>query len=233
MTTLRNAGGGLIVCCGLDEQGAALAMAANIAGAVCLSIEKRPEILKAALRSGSCDFIVNSVDEALRAMKNEIRKHLPISVGLQGDPLHVLEELIGRGVQPELLTDLSHICNGQTADRIKRQADAMQSLRRTGATLVDFNLGGATEGAIDARAELGSYVFNRGWDLQSFSLESAAVLKAFDARTLSSPSENDPLRSRWLRAASRILQRQRPLRRVLWTTPQEKQMLLAELPPIA
>src|SRR5580698_5165161 len=69
-------GGALIVACGLNPQGAALALASNIAGAVCLSVDGDPARLKDALRSGSCDFVVNTLDEALRAMKNEVRKHL-------------------------------------------------------------------------------------------------------------------------------------------------------------
>lgn len=227
-------GGGLIVACGLGPEGAALAMAANIAGAACLSIEPQPDVLKGALRSGACDFIVNNVDEALRAMKNEIRKCQPLSVGLMGDRLHVLQELVERGVQPELLADCSGDLNVLTADEGGGSyREALQRLRIQGALLVDFTPGLTHENAVDAWAVLESYVADREWAMRSFRAESAAALMAFDARALSLLVEEDVLRSRWLRSVSRILQRQRPFHRVLWLTPEEEPMLLAEPSQIA
>ena len=106
-TLRRDWGGALILCCGLGPRGAALALASNIAGAVCLSIEENTDTLKAALRAGACDFVVNTLDEALRTMKNEVRKHQPLSVGLEGDPATLLAELLARGVAPELCTNLT------------------------------------------------------------------------------------------------------------------------------
>src|ERR1700733_16185095 len=69
--------GDLTPSCGLTDSGADLALAANIAGAVCLSIDRSTEACRAAMRSGAVDFLVNTVDEALRVLKNEIRKHKP------------------------------------------------------------------------------------------------------------------------------------------------------------
>lgn len=129
-TLRQNWGGELILFCGLNPDGAALALASNIAGAVCLSIEEDPKNLKDALRSGSCDFIVNTLDEALRTMKNEVRKHLPLSVGLQGNPSAVLEELLARGVSPELFTDF-------TAD--SRHDKPARQFKLQGAIVLNFS----------------------------------------------------------------------------------------------
>jgi urocanate hydratase len=216
-------GGALIIACGLNPQGAALALASNIAGAVCLNIENDPSTLKDALRSGSCDFIVNTLDEALRVMKNEIRKHLSLSVGLQGDPTLVLQELLERGVAPELFTGLT----GNIGHH-----EAVRAFKSSGALLVRFDstppIG--DEESLDANSILNTFIHDRQWLLHSFSFDTQAALRAFDAHALTLLPEDDHLRRRWLQAASRILQRERPIRRVLWVTEQEKQILEAGIP---
>jgi hypothetical protein len=208
-------GGSLILCCGLAPQGSALALASNIAGAVCLNIEEEPNILRAAMRSGSCDFIVNTLDEALRAMKNEVRKHLPLSVGLQGNPAQVLDEILERGVSPQLFTDIT---NGPTSA-------ARRKLQSLGASVIDFDGRPTLEETLDANTLLGTFLHQQQWQLRTVTFNTSAALRAFDARALSSLQEGDQLRRRWLQAAPRILQRERPIHRVLWLTDEEEQQL--------
>lgn len=96
--------GGLLIFYGeLDSRGAATAVASNIAGAVSLGIDADANRAKLALRQGLCDFMVNSLDEALRILKNEIRKKQPVAVALVGDPVPVEAEMLERGVQPDLV----------------------------------------------------------------------------------------------------------------------------------
>jgi hypothetical protein len=213
-------GGALIIACGLNPQGAALALASNIAGAVCLSIDQDPPMVKDALRSGSCDFIVNTLDEALRAMKNEVRKRLSLSVGLQGNPTLVLQELLERGVAPELFTDLT----GNISHR-----EAVRAFKSFGALIVRFDstLPIRDEESLDANSTLNTFLHDRQWLLHSFPFDTQAALRAFDAHALTLIPEDDLLRRRWLQAAPRILQRERPIRRALWVTEQEKQILEA------
>lgn len=94
-------GGRLLLCAGMGEQGFAHSLAMSIAGATFLGIEQRPQRLKEALRDGVCDYMVNSLDEALRVLKNEIRKKEAVSVGLLGEVSILLREASERGVQPE------------------------------------------------------------------------------------------------------------------------------------
>ena len=211
-------GGALIIACSLCQEGGALALASNIAGAVCLSIENDPAKVKDALRSGSCDFIVNTLDEALRAMKNEVRKHLPLSVGLQANPTQVLQEILERGVAPELFTDLT----GNSAS-----PKAIQSFKSTGALIVHFDSTHtiSDEESLDANSILNTFIHDRQWLLHSFSFDTQAALRAFDAHALTLLPEDDLLRRRWLQAAPKILQRERPIRRVLWVTEHEKQQI--------
>jgi urocanate hydratase len=219
-TLRQDWGGSLILCCGLAPQGSALALASNIAGGVCLNIEEEPNILRAAMRSGSCDFIVNTLDEALRAMKNEVRKHLPLSVGLQGNPTLILRELLERGVAPELFTDFT----GSISHH-----EAVRAFKSSGALIVRFDstLPIGDEESLDANSTLNTFIHDRQWLLQSFPFDTQAALRAFDAHALTLLPEDDLLRRRWLQAAPKILQRERPIRRALWVTEPEKQILEA------
>jgi hypothetical protein len=97
--------GSLIVSLGLAPEASAIPFAAVITGAACLAIEPDPTICRAAMRSGACDFVVNTIDEALRIIKNEIRQHKPISVGVEAPIPSALEELRDRGVLPQLFID--------------------------------------------------------------------------------------------------------------------------------
>jgi urocanate hydratase len=96
-------GGKLLLCADLGEAGFAYSLAMSIAGGTFLGVESRPQRLKEALRDGVCDYMVNSLDEALRVLKNEIRKKTPISVGLLGDLTSIVKEAVDRGVQPEFV----------------------------------------------------------------------------------------------------------------------------------
>lgn len=97
--------GGLLVFYGeLDCRGLAMAVAANIAGAASLGVDADGGRIKQALRQGLCDFMVNSLDEALRILKNQIRKKEPVAVALVGEPANVVTEMMERGVQPDLVS---------------------------------------------------------------------------------------------------------------------------------
>jgi Urocanase Rossmann-like domain len=97
-------GGWLLLYSGLDRDGIAVAMAANVAGAASLGIEPDAGRAKRALRAGVCDFVVNNLDEALRILKNEIRKRRGVSVVLTADADTAVAQMVERGVQPEILT---------------------------------------------------------------------------------------------------------------------------------
>ena len=97
--------GKLIVSGGMGGMGGAQPLAATMTGASFLGIEVDPERIKKRLKSGYCDFMVNSLDEALRILKNSLRKKENISVGLVGNCADVIPELAERGVVPDILTD--------------------------------------------------------------------------------------------------------------------------------
>ncbi len=201
-------GGSLVLSVGLTAEGADLALAANIAGAVCLAIDPDAEHCRAALRTGACDFAVNTVDEALRVMKNEIRKRQPLSVALELEIQPALAELIERGVLPQVFANFS-----ADAAACSLGSDAygpMQVDFEHNSLVVDYLV---TEGLIQA-----ALVF-----------DVSATLRAFDAAALALMPEGDP-RRRWLAIASRHFHRERPPRRELFLTRAECEELKRDFP---
>ena len=98
-----NLGGSLLYAGELAAPGRTLAIAANIAGAATLTASDHPESLRHAQRDGVVDFLVNSLDEALRILKNEIRKREPVAVAVSIPPDAIVQQMLDRGVLPDLL----------------------------------------------------------------------------------------------------------------------------------
>ncbi len=94
-----------ILTAGLGVMGGAQPLAATMTGAAFLGIDVDPERIKKRLKTGYCDFMVNSLDEALRILKNAVRKKENVSVGLVGNCAEIIPQLAERGVVPDILTD--------------------------------------------------------------------------------------------------------------------------------
>jgi hypothetical protein len=96
-------GGKLLYAGDLKNEGRALLVAANIAGAASLAATADASAQKQAIRDGTADFLVTNLDEALRILKNEIRKREPVSVAVSIAPVAIVNEMLDRGVLPDLL----------------------------------------------------------------------------------------------------------------------------------
>jgi urocanate hydratase len=215
-------GGGLVLVCGLGARGSAVSTAGNIAGAACLAIDARPEACRAALLSGACDFVVNTVDEALRILKNQIRQRRPVSVALEAAPDAAVGELLDRGVLPELFTELR---SDAPALEPAIRDRALQLFAPLGTMVGDFDGSLASAAAVmDASAALKSTTVWRGLQLESFSFVNGEELRAFDARLLEVISPED-VRYKWCVAAPRFFHRERPHRRVVYLTAEERATL--------
>ena len=94
--------GKLIASGGMGGMGGAQPLAATLNGAAFLGIDVDPERIKRRVKSGYCDMMVNDLDEALRILKNAIRKREAVSVGLVGNCADVVPEMARRGVVPDL-----------------------------------------------------------------------------------------------------------------------------------
>lgn len=96
--------GKLLLRTGFDPAGVAAIIGASIAGAASLCVDGESERLRDGLRSGLCDFVVSHLDEAVRILKNELRRERAVSVCLTAAPTSCLEEMLERGLQPDLLS---------------------------------------------------------------------------------------------------------------------------------
>jgi len=97
--------GRLVISGGMGGAGGAQPLAATWNGAAFLGIDVDAERIKRRVKMGYCDLLVNHLDEALRILKNAVRKHETASVGLIGNCADLLPELARRGVVPDVLTD--------------------------------------------------------------------------------------------------------------------------------
>jgi hypothetical protein len=97
-------GGKLLFVGELNTEGRALLVAGNIAGAASLAASADPAAQKQAIRNGSADFLVTNLDEALRILKNEIRKRQTVSVAVSIAAETIVKEMQDRGVLPDLLS---------------------------------------------------------------------------------------------------------------------------------
>jgi len=157
--------GKLIVSGGMGGMGGAQPLAATMTGAAFLGIDVDPERIKKRLKTGYCDFMVTSLDEALRILKNAIRKKENVSVGLVGNCADIISELATRGVVPDILTDQTsahdplngYVPNGMTLsealelrhrdpsgyqerslDAIAQHVEGMLRLKKMGAVTFDY-----------------------------------------------------------------------------------------------
>jgi hypothetical protein len=100
-------GGKLLLREGLGPNGIAALVAASIGGTASLCVDEDADRLREGLRAGFVDFVVANLDEALRILKNEIRRALPVSVGLAIDAEPSIDAMVERGLQPDLLSAVS------------------------------------------------------------------------------------------------------------------------------
>jgi urocanate hydratase len=97
--------GRLVVSGGLGGMGGAQPLAATLNGAAFLGVEVDPTRIERRVRTGYCDRIATSLDEALGLVLQARQTRVALSVGLVGNIAEVLPELVRRGVVPDVLTD--------------------------------------------------------------------------------------------------------------------------------
>ncbi len=124
-------GGKFLFARELTPQGRALLVAGNIAGAASLAATADPDAGKQAIRDGVADFLVNSLDEALRILKNEIRKGETVAVCIASATETVEREMRQRGVAPDLLPPFSSSVvqpSSQTLRQIEHCAEPLDQV---------------------------------------------------------------------------------------------------------
>jgi len=187
--------GKLLLRSGLDENGVAVLVAAGIAGACSLCVEPDAETLREAMRAGLCDFVVGPLDEALRILKNELRRGRAVSVGLASARDSALAEIIDRGLQPDLVSSMPNETSGIFVER--------------GAVVLP---------AHDA-SEPGTALIE--WTLSADIVRSMAKIGRIAAENLDAQRPDTPRRQHWLESAPRRLGRAFAARHCVRMTPAE------------
>jgi len=90
---------------GLGGMGGAQPLAAVFAGLCCLAVEVDPARIQKRLDSGYLDKKADSLDEALRMIREATGKGEAISVGLLGNAATVFEDIYSGDHHPDLVTD--------------------------------------------------------------------------------------------------------------------------------
>ena len=157
--------GKLVVSGGMGGMGGAQPLAATLNGAVFLGIDVDPERIERRVRTGYCDRLAMTLDEALDICEDALDQKRAISVGLVGNCAEVLPELVRRGVHIDAVTDQTsahdplngYVPAGMTLDEatelraakpdeyiqksmesMARHVEAMLALKRAGAIAFDY-----------------------------------------------------------------------------------------------
>ena len=167
--------GKLVVTGGMGGMGGAQPLAATMNGAAFLGIDVDPERVKRRVKTGYCDVMVTNLDEALRILKNAVRKHEAVSVGLVGNCADIIPELARRGVVPDVLTDQTsahdslngYVPNGMSLDAAfeLRKKNPDEYKKRSMAAIADH-----VKGMLDLQ-NLGAITFDYGNNIRTFAYE--------------------------------------------------------------
>jgi urocanate hydratase len=182
--------GAFVVSDSLSGSSDALPLAAAIAGAAFLGLEENAEAAREMLRHGRCDFVVNTLDEALRILKNELRQKKPVSVVLAGSVEENLRQMAERGVAPDLLL------------HVRRVEDCvpLRAMAGFGALLLPAEqVADCLTRPANERGALAHWTLPNG---------TAVMLARLDSVVLPLLPADDRVRRRWMEAAQRFLPRE-------------------------
>ena len=199
-------GGALTLCCGDVNLSAGVPAAVCVAGGTCLTIGAQSGWVKSAQNEGSMDFVVTNLSEALRTLKNNVREHRPLSVGLIADAESVAKEIMERGVLPDAIIP---------GEKPSAAEDILSPLIEQGAELLNLDYDGSSKA-------LEQWLAGKNW-IETIAPDAGAPeLKGWNERLLEVIPEGDEVRRRWVRKAPLYLRSLRRGIRVLWLTEEER-----------
>ncbi|HEX8138977.1 MAG TPA: urocanate hydratase [Pyrinomonadaceae bacterium] len=152
--------GKLLVSGGMGGMGGAQPLAATMNGAIFLGIDVDQARIERRVRTGYCDRLALSLDDALQMCEDAREQGRPLSVGLVGNCAEVLPELVRRGVTIDAVTDQTSAhdaLNGyvpaglslEEADDLRRSDErayierSMQSMARHVEAMLELQRAGA------------------------------------------------------------------------------------------
>jgi urocanate hydratase len=157
--------GRLVLTAGLGGMGGAQPLAVTMNEGVALVVEADPARIDRRARAGWVDEATQSLDAALHLAEQAVRGRRPRSIALLGNAAHLYREILGRGVQVDVVTDQTsahdllggYIPDGLTAEdaaelrgrdpaayvakaeaSVARHVEAMLEFQRRGAVVFDY-----------------------------------------------------------------------------------------------
>ncbi len=175
--------GKLIVSGGMGGMGGAQPLAATMTGACFLGIDVDRERIKKRLATGYCDFMAETLDEAMLILKTAMQKKENISVGLVGNCADVIPELADRGIVPDILTDQTSAhdpLNGYVPNGMSLE-DALELRKRDPKQYEEKSLASMArhvEGMLRLQ-KMGAVTFDYGNNIRTFAFQTG-VKNAYD-----------------------------------------------------
>jgi hypothetical protein len=198
----------LVFACGEGCSATGLSAAVSIAGGTSLIVDSDSAVVKSVMRQGGLDFVVNTLDEALRVLKNEVRQGRPLSVGLIADVSSAVREMVERGVLPDVHVA---IANGESGGYVS-ELDGLYQAGMESLELVRDDSGSADPSTI-----LVQWLMERGWIEVLFMRDSLAA----DGPLIDMLSPADLLRRNWIQQIARY-QRSSKGSRLAWLSGAEQ-----------
>ena len=179
----NNLTGKVILTAGLGGMGGAQPLAASIAGAISLTIEVDPTRAQRRIETKYLDELYENLDDALAAVERAKLAKKTTSIGVIGNAVDVLQELLKRKFLPEMVTDQTSAhdeLNGYVPHGISlvdayalRKSDPEQYKTRAIASM-----GKHVEAMLEFQKR-GSIVFDYGNNIRAQAVR-AGVKNAFD-----------------------------------------------------
>jgi urocanate hydratase len=175
--------GRFVLTGGMGGMGGAQPLAIKMNDGVCLDVEADEARIRRRVDNRYCDVLVRDLDEALRLVREAVKRKTGTSIGLVGNCAEVHPQLVQRGIVPDIVTDQTsahdplggYIPKGLSVKEAGdlRRADPKEYLRRSMASI-----------AIHVRAMLemlhkGAVVFDYGNNIRGQAKE-AGVENAFE-----------------------------------------------------
>jgi urocanate hydratase len=175
--------GRVLLTAGLGGMGGAQPLAATFAGLVSLNIEVDPARAQKRLETKYLDELATSLEDAVARVEKAKKEKRAVSIGLIGNAVDVLWELLARGFKPDLVTDQTsahdelqgYVPHGmslaeavalRTADPTTYKAKSVASMGRHVEAMLEFK-------------KRGSHVFDYGNNIRAQAVK-AGVKNAFD-----------------------------------------------------
>ncbi len=175
--------GKLVLTAGMGGMGGAQPLAITMNGGVCLDVEVDRKRIERRLDTGYCDTMTESLDEAIRMVKEACENKIPRSVGLVANAADTHPELLKRGIVPDVVTDQTsaHDALGGYVPNGMSFAEALQLRERDPREYINRSMQAIAihvEAMLGFKAE-GSIVFDYGNNIRGQAVK-AGVENAFD-----------------------------------------------------